>query len=98
MKNIMKNIMKKPKTIKQVKKEINDKLDKNPLLIPAVSLAERFIKTYNDKDWIDYEKETGNPKVILSKNNKQQHLAFGLFLLWNITEFEKGFEEGYKSN
>lgn len=89
----MENIIKKPKTIKQVKKEINDKLNKNPLLIPAVSFAEHSIKTYNDKDWIVYEKETGNPKVILSKNNKQQLLAFGLFLLWNITEFEKGLKK-----
>ena len=98
------------KTVEQVKKEINDKLEENGFLIPAVGLAEYFVKTYNDENWEAYEKETGNPRVdfVPPKNgleamidevtgyNKEQTLAAGLFLLWNILEFEKGFKEGFK--
>jgi hypothetical protein len=94
------------KTVEQVKKEINDKLEENCLLIPAIGLAEYFVKTYNDKDWELYEKETGNPRLnfVFPKNGlkamideaagykKEQILAAGLFLLWNILEFEKGYK------
>jgi hypothetical protein len=98
------------KTIEQVKKEINNKLEENGLLIPAFSLARHFIKTYKDEDWKAYEKETGNPRLdfVPPKNgleamideatgyNKEQTLAAGLFLLWNILEFEKGFKKGFE--
>lgn len=95
------------KTIEQIKKEINDKLMENGLLIPAVSFAEYSIKNYDNGDWEAYEKETGNPRADFNppKNvleamideatgyNKLQKIAIGLFLLWNITEFEKGLNE-----
>lgn len=95
------------KTLKQVTDAINQKLEDNLLLAPAIGLAEHFVKTYNDEDWDAYEKETGNPRLNYAppKNGleamideatgytEQQKMAAAKFLLWNITEFEKGFNE-----
>ena len=93
--------------IKQIQKEIHNKLSQNPLLSPAIGLCNYLLKTFSEEDWKEYEQETGNKRIIISqpKNgfealideatgfDKVQSINLGKFLLWNINEFEKGLNE-----
>tara|TARA_B100000035_G_C20658322_1_gene404157 strand:- start:88 stop:369 length:282 start_codon:yes stop_codon:yes gene_type:complete len=92
------------KTTKEIRKRILD----NPLLTPAISLAMYSVKNYTNKDWEQYEKETGNKRVSFPKNDIEKMIdkATGFedenqknlekFILYNIDGFEKGLNDNLK--
>lgn len=97
----------KDKVLKEIFKEINSILEDNPLVAPAISLAEYSIKNFSDNDWAEYEKETGNPKCQFREPKtgiellvdeavgykSEKDIAYAKFLLWNIKGFKEGLED-----
>ena len=102
-KNVNSALIGKSDDLKEIVWKINHKLSTNPLLCPAIKLAQLSSEKYRKIDWYDYEKETGNPRIDAINRNgldawnnrpkgceEEQELARAKFLLWNIIEFEKG--------
>ena len=86
--------------------KINNLLEGNPLLSPALSLASYSINKWSDSDWLSYHRETGN-EIVRTKKVKDaicilideatgfkrlNDIAILKFLLWNIEEFKKGMD------
>lgn len=69
-------LVKNMKDIKQILEEINLKLDKNPLLIPAVVLASYSIRNYSEQDWKKYEEETKNNRVIVPRPKNEEAIIY----------------------
>lgn len=94
--------------MKTTKEEIRKRILDNPLLTPAISLAMYSIKKYTDKDWEQYENETGNKRVSFPKNDIEKMIDkatgfedenqknLGKFILYNIDGFEKGLNDNLK--